>query len=89
MTYLDLGDNKFDEIGEKVQENVKAGKYSYCDVLGNQFKLYEDWYYLKGKWYYFDRWGDKLVGSQSIGGKEYEFTEDGYVREGWEKNEEK
>lgn len=87
LTYLDLGDNKFDEIGEKVQENVKAGKYSYCDVLGNQFKLYEDWYYLKGKWYYFDRWGDKLVGSQSIGGKEYEFTEDGYVREGWEKNE--
>ena len=87
LTYLDLGDNRLDDISDKVLNKIKEGKYSYCDVLGNQFKLYEDWYYLKGKWYYFDRWGDKLVGSQSIGGKEYEFTEDGYVREGWEKNE--
>ena len=47
LTYLDLGDNRLDDISDKVLNKIKEGKYSYCDVLGNQFKLYEDWYYLK------------------------------------------
>ena len=87
LTYLDLCDNDFDELGKKVEDKIKAGGYSYCDILGNRFRLDEGWYYIQGKWFYFDRWGHKVTGSQEIDGKEYEFTEDGYVREGWEKNE--
>ncbi|MDO5518426.1 MAG: cell wall-binding protein [Clostridium sp.] len=86
LTYLDLGDNKLDKIGDKLLNNIKLGKYTYCDILGNQFKIYDDWYCIKGKWYYFDHWGYKATGSQKINGKEYEFTDDGYVREGWEDN---
>lgn len=86
LTYLDLGDNKLDNIDDAIVNNIKGGKYTYCDVSGNQFKLKDDWYYLKGKWYYFDRWGDKVTGSQKINGVEYQFTDDGFVREGWEKD---
>lgn len=87
LTYLDLGDNNFDEIGKEVEEKIKAKGYSYCDILGNRFRLDEGWYYIKGKWYYFDRWGRKVTGPQTIDGKQYEFTDEGYVREGWEKGE--
>lgn len=87
LTYLDLGDNDFDEIGGEVENKIKAGNYSYCDILGNRFRLDEGWYYIKGKWYYFDRWGRKVTSPQTINGKEYDFTDEGYVRDGWEKNE--
>lgn len=87
LIYLDLGDNKLDDIDESIVRKVKEGKYSYCDLFGNQFKLYDGWYNLKGKLYYFDKWGDKLTGIQKIDGVEYEFIEDGFVREGWEKND--
>ncbi|MBE6062079.1 MAG: cell wall-binding protein [Clostridium butyricum] len=87
LTYLDLGDNRLDDIEESIIKNIKDGKYAYCDVTGNQFKLYDGWYKLKGKLYYFDRWGDKATGIQEINGKEYEFNEDGFVCEGWQKND--
>lgn len=86
LTYLDLGDNKLDEIDDSIIKNVKDGKYTYCDLGGNQFKLSDGWYYLKGKWYYFDKWGEQASGTKEINGVKYEFTDDGFVREGWENN---
>lgn len=84
LTYLDLGDNKLRKIPDNIKQNIINGKYTYCDVEGNQFKLDEGWYLLKGKWCYLDRNGDRIKGSKTIDGKEYEFNDDGNVREGWE-----
>lgn len=36
-----------------------------------------DWVEIDGDWYYFNQNGDMVTGSQSIGGKEYCFNEDG------------
>lgn len=84
LTYLDLGDNKLEELPDNIKQKIINGNYTYCDVEGNQFKLDKGWYFLKGKWCYLDRNGERLEGSQTIDGKVYEFTEDGNVREGWE-----
>lgn len=84
LTYLDLADNKLEELPANIKQKIINGSYSYCDIEGNQFKLDENWYYLKGKWCYIDRYGDRVKGSKTIDGKDYEFSEDGNVREGWE-----
>ncbi|BCZ46088.1 hypothetical protein psyc5s11_21550 [Clostridium gelidum] len=84
LTYLDLGDNKLEGLPDNIKKKIISGKYSYCDVEGNKSKLEEGWYFLKGKWCYLDRNGDRSKGSKRIDGKDYEFTEDGNVREGWE-----
>lgn len=84
LTYLDLGDNKLRKLPGNIEQNIKNGKYTYCDVEGNQFRLDEGWYFLKGKWCYLDRNGNRIKGTQTIDGKEYEFNDDGNVREGWE-----
>ncbi|MDR3594104.1 leucine-rich repeat domain-containing protein [Clostridium sp.] len=84
LTHLDLGDNKFEELPDNIKQKIINGNYTYCDVEGNKFTLDEGWYFLKGKWCYLDRHGKRITGTQTIGGKQYEFTEDGNVREGWE-----
>ncbi len=89
LTYLDLGDNKIEELPDNIKQKIIKGSYAYCDVEGNKFTLDEGWYYLKGKLSYLDRNGKRLEGSQTIGGKEYQFTEDGYIREGFEQNGDK
>ena len=89
LTHLDLGDNKFEELPDNIKQKIVKGSYTYCDVEGNKFSLDEGWYYLKGKLCYLDSKGERVKGTQTIGGKEYEFTEDGYIREGWEQNGDK
>lgn len=89
LTYLDLGDNQLRGLPDNIKQKIINGKYSYCDVEGKKFRLEEGWYFLKGKWCYLDRNGDRVEGSKRIDGKEYEFNEDGNVREGWESNENK
>lgn len=84
LTYLDLGDNKIEELPDNIKQKIINGNYSYCDVEGNKFRLDEGWYFLKGKWCYLDRNGDRIKGSRTINGKQYEFNEEGNVREGWE-----
>lgn len=84
LTHLDLGENKFEELPDNIKQKIINGTYSYCDVEQNKFSLDKGWYYLKGKWCYLDRNGERIKGSQTIDGKVYEFTEDGNVREGWE-----
>lgn len=84
LTYLDLGDNQLRELPDNIKQKAINGKYTYCDVEGNKFKLDEGWYYLKGKLCYLDRNGERIKGEKFIDGKEYEFTEDGNVRDGWE-----
>lgn len=89
LTYLDLGDNKLEELPNNIKQKVNNGKYSYCDLEGNKFSLDEGWYFLKGKWCYLDRNGNRIKGSKTIDNKEYEFNEDGNVREGWESDKDK
>ncbi|MCE5220562.1 MAG: cell wall-binding protein [Clostridium sp.] len=89
LTYLDLGDNQIRELPDSVKQKIINGNYSYCDVEGNKFRLDEGWYFLKGKWCYLDRNGYRIEGSKTINGKEYEFNEDGNVREGWESDKDK
>ncbi|WP_160687892.1 cell wall-binding protein [Clostridium sp. C2-6-12] len=89
LKYLDLGDNKFTKIPNSILQKASKGNYTYCDLEGNQFKLDEGWYLLKGKWCYLDRYGDRIKGNKKIDGKEYEFNEDGNVREGWESDKDK
>lgn len=84
LTYLDLGDNKLKELPDNIRQKIINGKYTYCDVEKNDFRLDEGWYYLKGKLCYLDRNGDRVKGERTIDGKVYQFTEDGSVREGWE-----
>lgn len=87
LTHLDLGDNRISSLPENLEEKIVKGTYSYCDVEGSNIRLNEGWHYLKGKWCYINRWGDRLKGTQSIDGKEYEFTDEGNVRVGWETND--
>ena len=89
LTYLDLGGNQIRELPDNIKQKIVNGKYSYCDVEDNKFKLDEGWYFLKGKWCYLDRNGERIQGSKMIDHKEYEFTEDGNVREGWENDKNK
>ncbi|EKQ57002.1 MULTISPECIES: leucine-rich repeat domain-containing protein [unclassified Clostridium] len=85
LTYLDLGDNKLESLPDNIKQKIISGKYTYCDVEGNDFNLDEGWYFLKGKWCYLDRHGDRIKGtSLKINGKVYVFDEDGNVRDGWE-----
>jgi glucan-binding repeat-containing protein len=84
LTYLDLGENQLRELPDSLKQKISSGKYTYCDVEDNKFRLDEGWYFLKGKWCYLDRNGSRIKGNKTIDGKEYEFTEDGNVREGWE-----
>lgn len=90
LTYLDLGDNKIQKIPDNIKQKAVKGNYTYCDLEGNKFELDEGWYFLKGKWCYLDRYGDRIKGSsKKIDGKVYEFNEDGNVREGWESDKDK
>lgn len=89
LYYLDLGDNQLRELPDNIKQKIINGNYSYCDVEGNKFRLEEGWYFLKSKWCYLDRNGYRIEGSKRIDGKEYEFNEDGNVREGWESNKNK
>lgn len=84
LTYLDLGENQLRELPDNIKQKATSGKYSYCDLEDNKYRLDEGWYFLKGKWCYLDRNGYRIKGSIRIDGKEYEFNEDGNVREGWE-----
>lgn len=87
LTHLDLGDNHLSTLPEKIEQKVINGDYTYCDLEGNDFKLKEGWHYLKGKLCYIDRKGDKLKGTQTINGKDYQFTEDGNLKIGWENDQ--
>lgn len=89
LTYLDLGDNKIKKLPDNIKQKTINSKYSYCDLEGNKFRLDEGWYFLKGKWCYLDRNGERIKGSKTIDGKEYEFNEEGNVREGWESDNDK
>lgn len=89
LTYLDLGDNKIEELPDNIMKKIINGNYSYCDVEGNKFDLSEGWYFLKGKWCYLDRHGKRVNGTQTIEGKQYEFNDDGSVKEGWESDKDK
>ena len=90
LTYLDLGDNKIEELPDNIKQKIINGNYSYCDVEGNKFRLDEGWYFLKGKWCYLDRNGERIKGTNiKINGKWYEFNEEGNVREGWESDKNK
>jgi glucan-binding repeat-containing protein len=89
LTHLDLGDNKIEELSESVKKKASTGGYAYCDLEGNTFKLDEGWYCLKGKWCHLDRYGQRVKGTVKIDGKEYEFNEEGNVREGWESDKDK
>lgn len=90
LAYLDLGDNKIEELPDNIKQKIINGNYSYCDVEGNKFRLDEGWYFLKGKWCYLDRNGERIKGTNiKINGKLYEFNEEGNVREGWESDKNK
>lgn len=90
LIYLDLGDNKIEELPDNIKQKIVNGNYSYCDVEGNEFRLDEGWYFLKGKWCYLDRNGERVKGTNiKINGKWYEFNEEGNVREGWESDKNK
>jgi|GEM_PF-2285744 len=89
LTYLDLGDNKIEKLPDNIKQKVVNGNYTYCDLEGNKFRLNEGWYFLKSKWCYLDRYGDRVKGTKKINGKEYQFTDDGNVREGWESDKNK
>lgn len=87
LTYLDLGYNKFTNIPKELEEKIIEGKYSYCDVSNNKFKLNEGWHFLKGKWCYLDRYGTPVTGEYEIDGQVYQFKEDGSIREGLEEKD--
>lgn len=84
LTYLNLGNNNLEKLPNNIIQKIINGNYTYCDVEKNKIRLDEGWYFLKGKWCYLDRNGNRIKGSKVIDGKEYEFNEDGNVREGWE-----
>ncbi|OOM82160.1 toxin A [Clostridium puniceum] len=89
LTYLDLGDNKIEKLPDNIKQKAANGNYTYCDFEENKFTLSEGWYLLKSKWCYLDRNGERIKGTKKINGKEYEFTDDGNVREGWESDKSK
>lgn len=89
LTYLDLGDNKIKKLPDNIKQKVSTGKYTYSDIEGNKFNLDEGWYFLKSKWCYLDRNGERIKGTKRIDGKEYEFNDEGNVREGWESDKDK
>lgn len=89
LTYLDLGDNNFRELPKNFEEKIGSGKYAYVDVEGKDLRLDEGMYFLKGKWSYLDRHGERLTGVQKIDGKTYNFGEDGTLKIGWDKIEDK
>lgn len=84
LTYLDLGNNKIKGIPDNIKQKIANGSYSYCDIEMNDFSLDEGWYFLKGKWCYLNSKGDRLTGSQTVDGKQYEFSDDGTIKFGWE-----
>lgn len=84
LTYLDLGENQLRGLPDNIKQKAVNGKYSYCDLEDNKYRLDEGWYFLRGKWCYLDRNGERIKGSKTIDGKDYEFNEEGNVREGWE-----
>lgn len=82
LTYLDLGYNKFTEIPDNIVEKIKNGKYSFCEVRDNKFKLDEGLYLLQGKWYYLDKSNNVVTGTKEIDGQTYHFNEDGSLKDG-------
>jgi hypothetical protein len=89
LIYLDLGDNQIKELPNNIKQKLTNGNYNYCDLEGNKFSFDEGWYFLKGKLCYLDRNGKRIKGSYTIDGKEYNFNEDGNVKEGWESDKDK
>lgn len=89
LTYLDLGNNNIERLPDNIKEKIIAGSYNYCDIEGNNFKLDEGWYFLKGKWCYLDRNGERIQGIQEIGQKAYDFDENGNIKAGWEYDQDK
>lgn len=85
LKHLDLGDNKFDSLPESIEKKIINGDYVYCDVEENNFKLNEGWHLLKGNWAYIDKYGDRLKGEQTIKDISYNFGDEGYVKQGWSK----
>lgn len=85
LTYLDLGSNDLTKLPNNISKKAIDGKYTYCDLEDNKFRLDEGLYFLKGKWCYLDRNGERLKeGTQTINGKDYQITGNGDIREGWE-----
>ncbi|ETJ29339.1 Cell wall binding repeat protein, partial [human gut metagenome] len=39
----------------------------------------------KGNWTYIDRYGERLTGVQTIDKVTYDFGEQGFIKEGWDK----
>lgn len=87
LTHIDLGDNKLENIPEAFEDKIINGDYEYCDVEGNEFKLNQGWHLLKGNWAYIDRYGDRLKGEQKINKVTYDFGEEGYVKHGWQQED--
>ncbi|MGN0145124.1 MAG: leucine-rich repeat domain-containing protein [Clostridium sp.] len=83
LKHLDLGDNDFDSIPESLENKIINGDYAYCDVEQNNFKLKEGWHLLKGNWAYIDKYGERLKGEQKLKDISYNFGEEGYVKQGW------
>jgi hypothetical protein len=84
LTYLDLRNNQIKSLPKNIIQKIINGNYTYCDVEGNKFRLDRGWYFLKGKWCYLDRNGNRVKGTETIDGKEYEFDEYDNLRDGWE-----
>lgn len=89
LTYIDLGDNNFKRLPEKFEEKIINGEYQYVDVESSELRLKEGWHFLKGKWTYLDRYGDRAKESTTINGKTYNFNDDGTVKIGWQQEKEK
>lgn len=93
LKHLDLGNNNIKSIPKEVEEKIMNGDYTYCDVENNKFNLTKGWHYLKGNWYYLNRYGEKLTGEQRIDGKQYDFNDDGTLKSSsqnvWEKQGDK
>lgn len=84
LTYLDLGHNQIKRLPTNIIQKIINGNYTYCDVEQNEFRFDKGWYFLKGKWCYLDRNGNRIKGTETIDGKKYEFNEDGNLKDGWE-----
>ncbi|WP_244832893.1 leucine-rich repeat domain-containing protein [Clostridium sp. BJN0001] len=87
LKYLDLGDNNFSEITENIEKKTIDNFYTYCDIDGNGFRLNEGFHYLKGKLCYYNHAGNRVTGDYKINGQTYQFDEDGFVKNGWEKDD--
>lgn len=85
LKHLDLGDNEFASLPESIEKKIINGDYVYCDVEENSFKLKEGWHLLKGNWAYIDGYGDRLKGEQTINDILHDFGDEGYVKQGWSK----